>query len=300
MHLRRTGRHPNLAWVHVMRRAVVLVVAAGVVLAPRGNASKRQAASSVASAAGLSSSSVAFDAKANERGAIVAVTNADDTMAHWSTCAQPDCHPGGKGIPVSTNQTIGNSNPSVDGASMLLTETADSKNFYTNVLWVYKAKACDACTQMSTDFWAYPVSASHVGSLEYDAFVFDAADQLDIMWGVQWNQRRGKWQVWNQGTNRWVDTTVTTGPTFGDWNHLQFADHRVLGDTSCAGTECLYYDSMTLNGTTYTLNMAEPAGAIHPGWHSVSGFQFQLDAAPVSSGTATISEYIDEANMWAK
>lgn len=284
-----------------MRIAVLLVAAAGVLFVPRSNANNNQAAPpAVEIATGSSPNSIAFDAKRNEPGAIISVTNADDTMAHWSTCAQPECHPGGKGVPVSTNQTTGNSSPSVDGASMLLTETADSRNFYTNVLWPYKAKACDACTEMNTDFWAYPVSASHVGSLEYDAFVFDGTNQLDIMWGVQWNQRTGKWQVWNQGTSQWVDTSVTIGPTFGAWNHLAFIDHRVIGDASCEGTECLYYDSMTLNGTTYTLNMAEPAGPIHPGWHSVSGFQFQLDAAPVSGGTATVSEYIDEANMWAR
>ncbi|HTU51384.1 MAG TPA: hypothetical protein VMF56_12355 [Acidobacteriaceae bacterium] len=232
-------------------------------------------------------------------GSKIVVKNADDTLNHWSTCAMPDCHPGGKGVPVSTNQTINNANPSVDGASMMLTETIDSTKFFTNVLWPYKTRGCDSCTQMHTDFWAYPVSSSHVGTLEYDAFVFDGTRQLDIMWGVQWNQREGKWQIWNQATSRWIDTDVTTGPKFGAWNHLQFADHRVIGDTSCGGTECLYYDSMTLNGTTYDWNLSQPAGPIHPGWHSVSGFQFQLDASPVTSGTATVTEYIDEANMWA-
>ena len=211
----------------------------------------------------------------------------------------PDCHPGGKGVPVSAKQTINNANPSVDGASMMLTETISSKKFFTNILWPYKTRSCDSCTQMHTDFWAYPVSSSHIGTLEYDAFVFDAIRQLDIMWGVQWNQSEGKWQIWNQATNRWIDTNVTTGPKFGAWNHLQFADHRVIGDTACGGTECLYYDSMTLNGTTYNLHLSQPAGPIHPGWHSVSGFQFQLDATPVSGGTATVTEYIDEANMWA-
>lgn len=228
------------------------------------------------------------------------VTNVDDSMAHWSTCAQPECYPGGKGIPVSTDQTINNSSPSVDGASMLLAMTANSKAFYTDVLWPYKTRGCDACTQMRTDFWAYPVSPAHVAALEYDAFLFDATNQLNIMWGVQWNQRKGRWQIWNQGKSQWMDTTVTSGPTFGVWNHLQFADHRVIGDTACDGTECLYYDSMTLNGTTYTLNLTEPAGPIHPGWHSVAGFQFQLDATPAAGGPVTLVEYIDKANMSAK
>lgn len=211
----------------------------------------------------------------------------------------PNCHPGGKGIPVSVNQTINNADPSVDGASMMVTETVNATNSYTDILWPYKTKGCDTCTQMHTDFWVYPVSPSGLDALEYDAFLFDDANQLNIMWGVQWNQREGKWQIWNQAASRWIDTDVTTGPTFGAWNHLQFADHRVLGDTACGGTQCLYYDSMTLNGTRYDWNLTQPAGPIHPGWHSVSGFQFQLDATPVRGGANTLTEYIDEANMWA-
>jgi hypothetical protein len=271
-----------------MRMAsILLILAAGIFSVPQANARSHGAAPT------------APQPLAHNGANKITVTNADDSMAHWSTCAQPECHPGGKGVPVSTNQTINNTDPSTDGASMLVTETIDSKTSYTDVLWPYKIKGCDTCTQMNTDFRVYPVSSDHVATLEYDAFLFDATNQLNIMWGMQWNQRRGKWQVWNQGGDRWVDTSVTTGPTFGDWNHIQIADHRVIGDTSCDGSECLYYDSLTLNGTTYTLNMTEPAGPIHPGWHSVSGFQFQLDATPVKSGTATLSEYIDQANMWA-
>jgi hypothetical protein len=281
-------------------RLLLLVVAAVIVSIPQARAFGQSPASTpplqqdAAPPPPTSSGTTALG-----RGSKIVVNNADDTLSHWSTCVQPDCHPGGKGVPVSSNQTINNATPSVDGASMMLSETVDSPKSYTDILWPYKLKGCDTCTQMHTDFWVYPVSSSHVDALEYDAFLFDATNQLNIMWGVQWNQREGRWQVWNQATSRWIDTDVTTGPTFGAWNHLQFADHRVIGDTACGGTECLYYDSITLNGTTYDLNVSQPAGPIHPGWHSVSGFQFQMDALPVSGGTATLTEYIDEANMWA-
>jgi hypothetical protein len=279
---------------------LLLAIAAGVLFVPRAGALSRGAASGAPIPQnGTPPPTTSNGTNLPGRGSKIVVTNADDTMSHWSTCAPPSCHPGGKGIPASANQTINNADPSVDGASMLLTETVDSKNSYTDILWPYKTRDCDTCTQMHTDFWAYPVSSSHVAALEYDAFLFDATNQLNIMWGVQWNQRTGKWQIWNQATGRWMDTNVTTGPTFGAWNHLQFADHRMIGDTTCGGTTCLYYDSMTLNGTTYDLNLTQPAGPIHPGWHSVSGFQFQLDATPVTGGSATLTEYIDEAHMWA-
>ena len=280
-------------------RLLFLAIIAVVVFGPRAGALGRGAASPPIQQEGAPPVASPADATALGRGSKIVVNNADDTTSHWSTCAQPDCHPGGKGIPVSTNQTFNNANPSVDGASMMLTETVDSSNGFTDILWPYKTRGCDTCTQMHTDFWAYPVSSSHVAALEYDAFLFDATNQLNIMWGVQWNQRKGRWQIWNQGNNQWIDTDVTTGPTFGAWNHLQFSDHRVIGDTACGGTECLYYDSMTLNGTTYDLKLSEAAGPIHPGWHSVAGFQFQLDATPANGGPATLTEYIDKANMWA-
>jgi hypothetical protein len=280
---------------------VVLAIAAGTLsVPPAGSALERGAASSTPALQDAAPPPPTPNGTTSlGSGGKIVVNNADDTMSHWSTCAPPDCHPGGKGIPASANHTINNADPSVDGASMMLTETVSPTKFFTDILWPYKTRGCDTCTQMHTDFWVYPVSSSGLDALEYDAFLFDDTNQLNIMWGVQWNQREGKWQIWNQATGRWMDTDVTTGPKFGAWNHLQFADHRVIGDSACGGTECLYYDSMTLNGTTYDWNLTQPAGPIHPGWHSVSGFQFQLDATPVSGGTNTLTEYIDEANMWA-
>jgi hypothetical protein len=277
-----------------------LAIAAGVLIVPCAGALGPQAASSTPAQQGTAPFAATADESASlGAGSKIVVNNADDTTQHWSTCAPPDCHPGGKGIPASVNQTFHNADPSVDGSSMMLSETVSSTDSYTDILWPYKLKGCDTCTQMNTDFWAYPVSSTGLDALEYDAFLFDATNQLNIMWGVQWNQRKGRWQIWNQSTSQWIDTDVTTGPNFGAWNHLQFADHRVLGDTACGGTQCLYYDSMTLNGTKYEWNLTQPAGPIHPGWHSVSGFQFQLDATPVKGGPNTLTEYIDKANMWA-
>jgi|GEM_PF-2910254 len=278
-----------------------LIIAAGILAGARANAlSGNPVSRAPIQQAGPSPSAAQNGTQSSEPGAKIVVTNADDSMAHWSTCAQPNCHPGGKGIPVMTDQTVGNYRPSIDGASMLLTETLDSQHFYTNVLWPYKTKACNSCTQIHTDFWVYPIPSPHIATLEYDTFLFDGTRKLDLMWGLQWNQRKELWQVWSQGGDRWVDTSLTTGPWFGAWNHIQVADHRVIGDSDCDGTECMHYDSLALNGTTYTLNLTEPAGPIHPGWRSLSGFQFQLDANPVSHGTAAVSEYIDKANMWAK
>jgi hypothetical protein len=101
--------------------------------------------------------------------------------------------------------------------------------------------------------------------------------------------------VWegNGSSGSWVHTSVTTAPTAGAWNHIRWSAHRVIGDTSCSGTECMYYDSLTLNGTVYALNLAEPAGPLPGGLDaSTTGCQFQLDM--VAAGTA--AEYADQVN----
>lgn len=302
--IRRFGLQYSEPMKPVPRSLVILLATLGVLIACGVGLPRTAQALGGRSSSAQSSSASALPnespAGLDPNSARITITNADDSLDHWSTCIEPACHPGGKGIAVANSQTIGHSDPSIDGSSMLLTVTADSRNFFTNVLWPYKTKGCDDCTQVHTDFQAYPLSSSGVGTLEYDVFLFDATRELNLMWGLQWNQRKKVWQIWDQGGNRWVDTSVTQGPNFGAWNHIQFAGHRVIGENSCKGTECLYYDSLTLNGTNFALNQTEPAGPIHPGWHSIAGFQFQIDAAPVKHGQATVSEYIDQANMQAR
>ena len=217
----------------------------------------------------------------------VSAKNVNNTLANWKTCVMPNCHPGGHGVPMGTNQTINNATPSLDGAAMLLTETVYSPTYDTNALWPYTTTGCDTCTSMNTDFWFYVPSSKNVATLEFDAFIFDATRELNLMWGMQYcmNGRgcaggRNEWEVWNQLSGQWVSTSNRTAPNFGSWNHMQVSDSRVIGDTSCSGTECLHYNSMTLNGNVDAWDLSEPAGSLREGWHSRTGFQFQIDAKP--------------------
>ncbi len=186
---------------------------------------------------------------------------------------------------------------------MLVSLTTSAAN--TNTLWVDKPNTCDSCTHFDSDFWVYPVSATDVQALEYDNFIFDKTDNLEIMFGSQYCYAgtacpggANGWDIWNQNAGAWVATGITAAPSFGAWNRIHWSQYRVIGDTSCSGTECEHYVNLTLNGTTYAVNMTEPAGPLPSGWTSALGFQFQLDSASVS-GTNTLSEYIDEASFIA-
>lgn len=226
---------------------------------------------------------------------VVSANRVDDTVEDWSECSGPDCA-GGSGNATSTSQTIDNAAPSLDGASMKLTLTAAHP--FTNVLWTYKISACDSCTDFRSDFEVYPVSSSGVQALEYDLFDLASSTGIKFMWGMQWNQSKRRWQIWNQRDHAWVDTEVTHGLKFGAWNHIQVADHRVQGDTnSCSGGPCMYFDTLTIDGVEYPLHMVEPSGPLPKGWMSKVGIQFQIDSD--SAHASTLTEYVDEASFTA-
>lgn len=226
---------------------------------------------------------------------VISPKHLDDTVRDWSVCSGPVCA-GGSANATSTSQTIDNATPSLDGASMMLTQSTSQK--FTDVLWTYKVSACDSCTDFRSDFEAYPTSSEDVQALEYDLFDLSSSTGIKFMWGMQWNQSKRIWQIWNQQTHAWVDTMVNQTPTFGAWNHIQVADHRVQGDTnSCSGEPCMYYDTLTINGVEHSLNMVEPAGALPKGWTSKVGIQFQLDSDAIK--VSTLVEYLDEASFTA-
>lgn len=224
--------------------------------------------------------------------------NVQSSTSGWDICSLLVCPgggtPGGQGTPTAVTQTTGVSSPSISGSSMELSITAAQSN--TNALWTYKGSSCDECSTFNSNFDIYPTSSTGIQALEMDTFNFDATDRIEWMWGHQWNQANRIWQVWNQYTVQWIDTNLTVSPVVG-WNNIQWFDHRVPGDTTgCAGYGCLYFDSVTINGTNYPLNIVEPAGPLPAGWGSVAGFQFQTDVNNVS-GSTTFSDYLDEASL---
>lgn len=228
-------------------------------------------------------------------------SNVQSSTFGWDTCSLLVCPgggtPGGQGTPTAVTQTTGVSSPSLSGSSMELSMTTAQSN--TNALWTYKGSSCDECSTFNSNFDLYPTGSTSIQALEMDTFDFDATDRIERMWGHQWNQTIGVWQVWNQFAVEWVNTTLTVGLTFGAWNNIEWFDHSVPGDTTgCSGYGCLYYDSVSIDGTNYPLNIVEPAGPLPSGWGGAIGFQFQIDAANVSE-SQTFTEYLDKASLTA-
>ena len=234
-------------------------------------------------------------------GSMVVANNTDDSLTGWSTCYIGSCAgggtPGGSGTPTAVSQTISNATPSLDGASMLFSQTTATS--HTNVLWTFKTTVCDNCTIFRSDYWVYLGSnTAKAEALEFDAFDFDVTHNVEDMFGTECDQTNGLWQIWNQQSGNWINTTLACTLTYSAWHHIQRSEHRVIGDTSCSGQQCMHYDSITIDGVTTNWNLTEPASVLPSGWTSATGYQFQTDIGTISS-SQTVVENIDEANFWA-
>jgi hypothetical protein len=228
----------------------------------------------------------------------VSASNVDDSMNGWKpVCVLPTCNPGGSGRPTKVSQTIDHSSPSKDGESMELL-LAGPKD--TNALWTYRAGADDNATSFSMTFWVYPTgAASSAGSFEFDQFDFSSSTGIEFMFGTQCNQVSKLWQVFDQLHNHWMNTAVGCSLPANQWSEVRWDAHRVSGDTNrCDGMPCMYYDSVTVDGTVHPVNAKYPAGYLPHGWSSSVGFQFQIDIGNVGS-PVMVEEFLDLADFSA-
>jgi len=229
----------------------------------------------------------------------ISLTNINDSLTGWKpVCIQTACNPGGTNAPASTAQTTGNATPSLDGSSMLISETTLATSTQTNALWVYTgAGSCDSCTSITSDFEVYITNGSAADNIEFDSFIFDRTDSLDFMFGTQCNQTLGYWQIANN-SSPWQTSSAACNLTSGTWHHIIETFHRVPGDTSCTGgMPCEHWDTITVDGNVNVINLTYPATTLPTGWASSSGLQFQLDIGATTGTAITVSENLDEVNF---
>jgi hypothetical protein len=251
----------------------------------------------------LTPAGVSYKSLLGGQGSTTYAANIDDIQPlgkntpRWKApCYLPSCNPGGSGRPTYNSQSIGHSTPSLDGASMQFSMTGPPD---TNILWVLIAGYNNLATNFTNDFhiWIPTDSKGLVGSYEIDMFLFSSTDNVEYMFGTQWNEASGKWQIWDQLHGHWIYTSVTAGLTLGNWTHVQQAAHRIAGDT-----KHMYFDYVIIDGITYWysgtpgVSVQQPAG---PGFTTGEvGIQFQVDLWSGGSG-GNITYYIDQASFTA-
>jgi hypothetical protein len=224
--------------------------------------------------------------------------NYGSAVGDWKVvCVEPNCAPGGSGIPTATSQTINHSAPSKDGKSMHFSVSANSTSAYTNALWVNVSGNCDNCTRINTDFWVYITStANYVNAWEFDSFIFDKMNGYKNMWGMQC-VNGSNWEI--DSDFGWKSVGIACNLTVG-WHHIQVFNHRIINEVGGPkGYGYNYYDSLIVDGVKNDLTGKTTPAEPYPKSYtqSTSGFQFQLDANK-NSTAVTVDEYLDMANFY--
>ncbi len=218
-------------------------------------------------------------------------TSIDDSLTNWGVCVLPGCNPGGTGTPSADSQTINNATPSLDGASMAVSVTGPvlAAGQTTDALWYYKPGANNNSTIFSSTYHMYIASTSNVEALEFDQFQFVSG--VEYMFGSQC-VIGGVWDIWNQLSGVWVATSIPCSLSTSAWHTIIWNGHRVPGDTSCSSNACMYYDSLSIDGTVYNGFTPQPSGST--AFADNTGTQVQIDVNS-TGGAATM--FLDEVNF---
>jgi len=210
-------------------------------------------------------------------------TNIDQSNTGWGSCTS--CA-GGQHNADSYWKAQFQTSPSKDGSSTEFYISASKS--YSNALFWDHLGAQDFATHFTWDFWVYPGTNSiHAQALEYD--MLQNVGGREYMFGTQCNYGSGYWDVWNQSTLHWTQTSLKcTKFSVNTWHHIVWNFHRTTSDTK------MYFDSVTLDGVLHNINMSESSSAMPKGWSDGLSVQWQLDTA---ASALTFSEYIDEVKL---
>jgi hypothetical protein len=92
-----------------------------------------------------------------------------------------------------------------------------------------------------------------------------------------------EWDVWNDAGNHWVPTGIPCYPNNNSWNHATLKVQRTSNNQ-------LTYQSITLNGTTYSLGWTYYPGSVSSSWYGVT-INYQMDG---NYQQAPYDVYVDE------
>jgi len=117
------------------------------------------------------------------------------------------------------------------------------------------------------DVYFYGSNLGASQALEFDINQF--FNGMGFTWGHECRIAGGnEWDVWDNVGEKWVPTGISCYPLENQWNHLTIQAERTSSNQ-------LLYQSITLNGTTHTLNWTyAPFSA--PGWYGVT-INYQMD-----------------------
>jgi hypothetical protein len=167
----------------------------------------------------------------------------------------------------------GVTSPSLSGNSSSF--TIGGQTPYSDVIWInhligdYSTQnlpdpnysLTEATHNFIYDVYFYGTNLSTAEALEFDINQF--VDGKSFIWGTQCRIANGNW--WdisiNNGQNWQPTGNAPCNPIENGWNHVTIQVQRTSDDQ-------LLFQTITLNGQTYTLNYYEDAGTSD--WHGIT------------------------------
>jgi hypothetical protein len=140
-------------------------------------------------------------------------------------------------------------------------------------------------THFTYDAWFFSDNLPASQILEFDiseyfggkSFIF--GQQCRIAYGHEWD-------IWDNVNNKWVGSGVPCNPVNSAWNHVVIQVQRTWDNK-------LFYDSITLNGVTRSVNRYYGANYAPSGWHGIT-LNFQMDG---NYKQAPYTVYLDKLNL---
>ena len=134
------------------------------------------------------------------------------------------------------------------------------------------------------DAYVFVTNPAVTEALEFDVNMY--LDGAGMEWGTQCDHLAdGQWDYWNNVDAKWVPSGVPCNLVYG-WNHVTLQVQRESNND-------LLYQTVTLNGVTYNLNVTVAPFAVSSGWYGVT-VNYQMDGNYAQSPNTT---YLDKFSL---
>ena len=131
----------------------------------------------------------------------------------------------------------------------------------------------------------YVTNYSVTQYLEFDVNIY--MNGLGLEWGTECNHLAdGDWDIWDNVNATWVPTGAPCNLNNQAWNHIAIQVQRTSDNQ-------LYYQSITVNGTTYNINKSYPPFSVPSSWYGLT-VNYQMDG---NYRMASNTTYLDNVNL---
>ncbi len=135
------------------------------------------------------------------------------------------------------------------------------------------------------DAWVFVTNASITQSLEFDVNMY--LNSVGMEWGTQCDHLdTGDWDIWDNVEAKWVSTGNPCKLVNNAWNHVTITVQRESNND-------LLYQTISLNGTTYTIDKTYAPFGVPAGWYGMT-VNYQMDGNYKMDGYST---YVDNFSL---